>query len=745
MATAVFSDPLSGYAFTYKTSGTAATITAINNTQAKDKTSLSVPPKVGAILVTHMSAAIPPSVKTLRLVHGLFILPGGSPGCALTSVLIDASADARGLGATYESLPIAPGCHLSIGTAIKSIGATAFTKFTGTLTIPAGLAIASGAFTGCAFSSVAIVRGTSTTIGNCQKLPIASGCRLSIGEGITAIAADAFKNCINFTANLTFPTTLTSIGPYAFYGCAGLSGDLVLPKGLTQSSTFAIPEYAFYGCSGFTRLVLFENVTSIGPYAFHGCSGMKGELLLPKGRTATSTFAIPAYAFHGCSGFTKLALSENITSIGPYAFYGCSGLTGGLVLPKGRTDKSTFSIPAYAFYKCSGLTSLELSVNVTSIDKYAFSGCSGLQGVLAVPARVWNIADGAFAGCSRLTHISLPIGVSAIGASAFEGCSGLQGDLTLGGSVESIGVRAFAGCSGFSGLLAIHATRITTIPSGAFSGCANLTGSLRVPATVTSIGSAAFQGCSKLTGDLVIPASVKSVDTFAFAECAKLGPDLVLSRSLISIGSSAFMGCAGFARDLLIPNLVTSIGVDAFRDCGFTRLVAPDSLQIDASMSWSISTSPTGAESIQLSGSSHIAVEKYATKLVVQVDELTKDPSCYNNCERSHLDIPMGAPITPETFKGCRFNKVTIRPGSSRHVGPEFGGSLSACLFDACTLTIEPGIESIRSHAFLKCGKFGGVLRVNNTDTIAIHASAISACNFSSMSTRARVEYILKD
>ena len=53
---------------------------------------------------------------------------------------------------------------------------------------------------GCALSSVTINKGsTTTTIGNYQALPIAPGCTLTIGEGITTISADAFKNCKNFS------------------------------------------------------------------------------------------------------------------------------------------------------------------------------------------------------------------------------------------------------------------------------------------------------------------------------------------------------------------------------------------------------------------------------------------------------------------------------------------------------------------------------------------------------------------
>jgi hypothetical protein len=692
MTTAVFSDPF-GYAYTYRTIGNAATIISIDNAKVSDKTSLTVPSRVGAVTITQLFAPIPPAVKTLRLSYGLMVA-GGVSGCALTNVILDAAVT-KVIAANYQSLPVAPGCHLSIGVGLTMVAGTSLANFSGTLTIPAGTLIAPDAFKSCAFSGLSIVKGTSSIVGMFHQLPFASACTLAIGEGITAISAGAFKNCVRLAGRVTIPTTVVSIGSYAFYGCSGLTGALVLPKGLTANATFSIPEYAFYGCSGLTRLELAENVTSIGPYAFYGCSGLAGELVLPKGRTATSTFSIPEYAFYGCSGLTRLVLAENVTSIGPYAFY----------------------------------------------------GCAGLKGDFAVPSRVWNVGDGTFSGCSGLTRIAIPSGVIVIGANAFQGCSGLRGDVMLGGAIRSIGANAFAGCSGFSGLGALETTLITTVPNGAFSGCANLTGVLRLPKSVTSIGSNAFHGCSKLSGDLVVPPLVSTIGDGAFLGGAALGPALLLPMSLRSIGAIAFAGCAGFNTNLTIPSLVASIGLDAFKNCRFPRLLAPDTLEVSESGIWAVSATRTGPDTIELVDSVRTPVEKYATTLIVTLQELQANPALYQNSSRSHLDIVTGAPLRPDTFKGCRFNQVTVRPavgGVQASIGEREFVSLSSSLVANCSLLIKGGIVSIGANAFMGCANFGGILNVRNAVRITIHASAVAGCNFSGISTDAAVEYVLK-
>ena len=82
-----------------------------------------------------------------------------------------------------------------------------------------------------------------------------SATALTIGDGITAVGARAFRNLTALTGALTIPDSVKTIG-----------------------------ENAFSGCSSLTGLELGNGITSIGQSAFSSCSGMKGDLVIQIGR-----------------------------------------------------------------------------------------------------------------------------------------------------------------------------------------------------------------------------------------------------------------------------------------------------------------------------------------------------------------------------------------------------------------------------------------------------------------------------
>ena len=79
---------------------------------------------------------------------------------------------------------------------------------------------------------------------------------VDIGNTVTSIGEDAFKNCSGLT-NVTLPN-VTSIGNYAFNGCYGLTS-VTIPSSVTS-----IGNYAFNGCYGLTSVTIPDGVTSIG-------------------------------------------------------------------------------------------------------------------------------------------------------------------------------------------------------------------------------------------------------------------------------------------------------------------------------------------------------------------------------------------------------------------------------------------------------------------------------------------------
>ena len=246
-----------------------------------------------------------------------------------------------------------------------------------------------------------------------------------------------------------------------------------------------------------TKLVISDNVASIGQLAFFLCESLTSVDL----GNGVETIGFGAFA---ATGLTSVTISDSVTSIGDSSFASCTGLIS-VSLGDGVE-----SIGTNSFYNCISLSSITVPNSVTSIGNKAFEGCTGLASV-TISDSVTSIEDSSFASCTGLTSITIPDGVTSIGSSAFEGCTGLA-SVDLGNGVESIGSEAFQYCTGLTSITIPDS--VTSIASLAFEGCTGLI-SITIPDSVTSIGYGAFRYCTGLTS-IYIPENVTKISASNF-------------------------------------------------------------------------------------------------------------------------------------------------------------------------------------------------------------------------------------
>ena len=134
-----------------------------------------------------------------------------------------------------------------------------------------------------------------------------------------------------------------------------------------------IPDNAFNGCTVLWKIVLPENVQTIGDSAFYHCKGIS-NIDLPNKVTT-----IDSKAFYNCDALSNIVFSESLNTIGDLAFYDCDSLKY-LIF-----GNSVSSIGKYAFYSCSSLISLKIGRNVSLIDVAAFYKCGSLASVYCAP------------------------------------------------------------------------------------------------------------------------------------------------------------------------------------------------------------------------------------------------------------------------------------------------------------------------------------------------------------------------
>lgn len=160
--------------------------------------------------------------------------------------------------------------------------------------------------------------------------------RLSLGDGITAIGAMAFYDCVAL-ASANLPSSVQTVGDMAFAGCESLTA------------------------------VRMPRITSLGDYAFSRCFALTG-VTLPD--TLTS---IGNYAFYRCESLNYIRIPASVTSLGGSAFAYCAHLL------RADVAASIDSLPEWCFYGCERLTALTLSGAIKTVGDSAFTRCGALD------------------------------------------------------------------------------------------------------------------------------------------------------------------------------------------------------------------------------------------------------------------------------------------------------------------------------------------------------------------------------
>ena len=317
------------------------------------------------------------------------------------------------------------------------------------------------------------------------------------------------------------------------------------------------PWYAY--CSSIVKVMLPEEITSIGNRAFEDCKNLT-SITIPN-----SVKSIGDYAFKACYRLNSITIPDSVTSIGNYAFKDC------LCLLYITISNSVTSISDSTFDRCINITSITIPNSVTSIDEDAFKGCSHIT-IYGVKGSVAEI----FANKKNIPFMSIPApednepGVVDSGSCGHNLIWKLIDEngnmtLTISGSGEMVDFYYNSPWNAYcSSIVKVMLPEgITNIGSYAFRKCSNLT-SITIPNSVMSIGDRAFYDCYGLSR-IIIPDSVMSIGYYAFNSCSSL-TSIVIPDSVTSIGRGAFHGCSSLTS-ITIPNSVTSIGEDAFYKC----------------------------------------------------------------------------------------------------------------------------------------------------------------------------------
>lgn len=277
----------------------------------------------------------------------------------------------------------------------------------------------------------------------------------------------------------------------------GVSGDEAVLKKVKGSSPVAnipatyegkpvtrILDGAFKDKTKIAKVVVPENVVSIGVDAFLGCTNIE-EISLP-----SSLRHIGRRAFVGLRYIKNINIPEGVETIGDTAFSNCVNL-------------ENISFPSTL--KDLGSNLFQSDKLITSVYKgIEYLGNSNNQHLLAYKVNAKNAAP---------EEVELHPDTKIIGGSLFESEKSLT-KVTLNEGLEVICASAFRSCP-FESI--VIPSSVKRIDQYAFASCANMATCTISGNSLETIGNEAFSGTIKLAS-INIPSSVKEVGSYAFTE-----------------------------------------------------------------------------------------------------------------------------------------------------------------------------------------------------------------------------------
>ena len=288
---------------------------------------------------------------------------------------------------------------------------------------------------------------------------------------------------------------------------------------------------------------------------------------------------IPRTAFFG-KKLTTVNLPVNLESINYAAFAGCNQLTS-ITLPS-----TLVYIGDYAFSGC-GLTSIELPQSVEVMGKGVFSRCESMTSAV-INSKF--IGDFAFLGDYRLNNVSVGANVGYILRGVFNGCTALTTlNFNPACRISRIDEEAFIN----SGLASIDVASLGVATIGDWAMAQTQLTSIQLPDGMTTLGEGAFSHNPSLSS-VVFPGApqngttrrgapgrhrtINHINDFTFAGDGELNLGNMLRNGVTHIGIYAFYNDSQEIDTMWLPSTVVYLG-----DRAMAGMIGMKVLKTDAS------------------------------------------------------------------------------------------------------------------------------------------------------------------
>lgn len=227
---------------------------------------------------------------------------------------------------------------------------------------------------------------------------------------------------------------------------------------VVMENVSSIGNYTFYGNSNLTELHIGPDVTDIGENAFANCLNLK-TITIDPANTAFSTEngylkQLSDNRIIRGTNVSEIVFDSTVSYIEPSAFAGLDNIK--------RVDMSQSSITeisSTAFINCTSLSEVVLPDTIVSIGDKAFANCTSLSNInIQECSSMETIGETTFFNCASLKSLTLPSSVSGIGILAFSQ-SGIETVTLMQSDVNiSIGGNAFYECNSLKDVYVSNST-----------------------------------------------------------------------------------------------------------------------------------------------------------------------------------------------------------------------------------------------------------------------------------------------
>ena len=240
---------------------------------------------------------------------------------------------------------------------------------------------------------------------------------------------------------------------------------IAIPREHNGKPVIKIKANAFNGNRTLVSVIIQDSIENIGLTAFQGSSIITANI---------NASTMGRYVFLNATSLEKVIIGENVTSLGLDSFSNCSKLDDLTILTE-KADinnyvlDTTVNLKEIKVNKENSKYMVEDGILFSKDGSKIYAYPTGkVEDTYKIPSNVKEVGNSAFYGCRSLKNIDIPSTVEKIGTTAFQGSSIITANI----NASTMGRYVFLNATSLEKV--IIGENVTSLGGDSFSNCSKL-------------------------------------------------------------------------------------------------------------------------------------------------------------------------------------------------------------------------------------------------------------------------------